>query len=320
MKIYNVKIKTMDSDRRVIENGWVEITDGIISAVESGSPEAVTAEDIDGNGRTVYPGFIDIHTHLGLSTSGVGMEGEDFNEESEPCTAHIRIVDGINPIDYSFELARKAGVTCCLVSPGSANPVAGSIAAVKTYGKRIDKMLVGTVGMKFSMGENPKLTYSDKEDAPYTRMAVAGIIREALIKAQKYGEAVERAMGSEEDMPEHTLITGHIDFRDVADHQDGLLHLAGIAYQILGIAKEFELDYVLIHCTDGHIIADELAEEEASTMIGPVICDRCKPENGKSYPSQRRHTFFSRHKGIICPVLTTPEVPMISAPHRRLLQ
>lgn len=82
------------------------------------------------------------------------MEGEDFNEESEPCTAHIRIVDGINPIDYSFELARKAGVTCCLVSPGSANPVAGSIAAVKTYGKRIDKMLVGTVGMKFSMGEN----------------------------------------------------------------------------------------------------------------------------------------------------------------------
>ena len=134
MKIYNVKIKTMDSDRRVIENGWVEITDGIISAVESGSPEAVTAEDIDGNGRTVYPGFIDIHTHLGLSTSGVGMEGEDFNEESEPCTAHIRIVDGINPIDYSFELARKAGVTCCLVSPGSANPVAGSIAAVKTYG------------------------------------------------------------------------------------------------------------------------------------------------------------------------------------------
>ena len=52
MKIYNVKIKTMDSDRRVIENGWVEITDGIISAVESGSPEAVTTEDIDGNGRT----------------------------------------------------------------------------------------------------------------------------------------------------------------------------------------------------------------------------------------------------------------------------
>lgn len=107
MKIYNVKIKTMDSDRRVIENGWVEITDGIISAVESGSPEAVTAEDIDGNGRTVYPGFIDIHTHLGLSTSGVGMEGEDFNEESEPCTAHIRIVDGINPIDYSFELGQE---------------------------------------------------------------------------------------------------------------------------------------------------------------------------------------------------------------------
>ena len=271
MKIYNVKIKTMDSDRRVIE---------------SGSPEAVTAEDIDGNGRTVYPGFIDIHTHLGLSTSGVGMEGEDFNEESEPCTAHIRIVDGINPIDYSFELARKAGVTCCLVSPGSANPVAGSIAAVKTYGKRIDKMLVGTVGMKFSMGENPKLTYSDKEDAPYTRMAVAGIIREALIKAQKYGEAVERAMGSEEDMPEFDMKSEAllpVLRGEVKAHFH--CHRADDIFTAIRIAKEFELDYVLIHCTDGHIIADELAEEDASCVIGPVICDRCKPEMANLTPA-----------------------------------
>lgn len=286
MKIYNVKIKTMDSDRRVIENGWVEITDGIISAVESGSPEAVTAEDINGNGRTVYPGFIDIHTHLGLSTSGVGMEVEDFNEESEPCTAHIRIVDGINPIDYSFELARKAGVTCCLVSPGSANPVAGSIAAVKTYGKRIDKMLVGTVGMKFSMGENPKLTYSDKEDAPYTRMAVAGIIREALIKAQKYGEAIERAMGSEEDMPEFDMKSEAllpVLRGEVKAHFH--CHRADDIFTAIRIAKEFELDYVLIHCTDGHIIADELAEEEASCVIGPVICDRCKPEMANLTPA-----------------------------------
>ena len=279
MKIYNVKIKTMDSDRRVIENGWVEITDGIISAVESGSPEAVTAEDIDGNGRTVYPGFIDIHTHLGLSTSGVGMEGEDFNEESEPCTAHIRIVDGINPIDYSFELARKAGVTCCLVSPGSANPVAGSIAAVKTYGKRIDKMLVGTVGMKFSMGENPKLTYSDKEDAPYTRMAVAGIIREALIKAQKYGEAVERAMGSEEDMPEFDMKSEAllpVLRGEVKAHFH--CHRADDIFTAVRIAKEFGLDAVLVHCTEGHINPEKLAAEHIPAIVGPIIATRTKPE------------------------------------------
>lgn len=285
MKIYNVKIKTMDDQRRVFDKGWVEIEDGKIIAVEEGEPLDIAEGDIDGKGMTLYPGFIDIHTHLGLSTSGVGMEGEDFNEESDPCTAHIRIVDGINPIDYSFELARKAGVTCCLVSPGSANPVAGSIAAIKTFGKRIDKMLVGTVGMKFSMGENPKLTYTDKEDAPYTRMAIAGIIREALMKARRYGEAVERAMGSEEDMPEFDM------------RSEALLpvlrgetkahfhcHRADDIFTAIRIAKEFELDYVLVHCTDGHIIADELAEEDAKCIIGPIICDRCKPEMANLTP------------------------------------
>ena len=159
MTIYNVKIYTMNDSDTVIENGYIKIENGIIAEVSEGKPSETAKDDIDGKGMTVYPGFIDAHTHLGLTTSGVGIEGEDLNEEFDPCTPQLRIIDGINPIDYSFEQARKAGVTCVFVSPGSTNPIAGSICALKTLGKRVDKMVVKTVGMKFSMGENPKLTY-----------------------------------------------------------------------------------------------------------------------------------------------------------------
>ena len=103
-------------------------------------------------------------------------------------------------------------------------------------------------------------------------------------------------MGSEEDMPEFDMKSEAllpVLRGEVKAHFH--CHRADDIFTAIRIAKEFELDYVLIHCTDGHIIADELAEEEASCVIGPVICDRCKPEMANLTP--RRHTFFSRHKG-----------------------
>lgn len=286
MTIYNVRIYTLNEKDEIIENGYVTTENGIITEVKSGMPEKIFDTDIDGKGFTLYPGFIDAHTHLGLSQSGVGIEGEDLNEESEPCTPQLRIIDGINPIDYSFELARNAGITTCLVSPGSTNPIAGEITAIKTVGKRIDKMIIRTVGMKFSMGENPKLTYMEKDDSPCTRMAVASTIREALYKAEKYADDVDRAEEFEdEDLPDYDIkseallpllkkkVTAHFH-----------CHRADDIFTAVRIAKEFDLDYTLVHCTDGHLIADELTEEKTSCIIGPVICDRCKPEMANLTP------------------------------------
>lgn len=285
MKIYNIKIYTMNSEHRIIENGYIEIDGEKIKAVRAGKPQNICENDVDGKSMCCYPGFIDDHTHLGLSASGVGIEGEDFNEESDPCTPQLRICDGINPIDYSFEQAVKAGVTTVLVSPGSSNPVAGEISAIKTYGKCVDKMLMQTVGMKFSMGENPKATYSDKENAPYTRMAVASIIREALKKAERYGEDIIRAKENDDDLPELDMkseaLLPVLD-RKIKAHFH--CHRADDIFTALRISKEFELDSVLIHCTDGHLIADELAEEKACCVIGPIICDRCKPEMANLTP------------------------------------
>ncbi len=278
MKIYNVKIYTMDKSRRVIDCGWVDIRDGIIIAVECGTPRDICDGDIDGRGASLYPGFIDSHTHLGLTTNGVGVESEDFNEESEPCAAQLRIIDAVNPFDTSFEKARNAGVTSVLISPGSMNPIAGDIIAVSTMGKRIDKMLLRRMGIKFALGENPKMTYMNRDESPCTRMAIASIIREALFKAKKYMEDKENAQDTD-DLPEFDLKCEALIpllKREIKAHFH--CHRADDIFTALRISREFGLDCVLVHCTDGHLITDELAEEKASAIIGPIICDPCKPE------------------------------------------
>lgn len=278
MHIRNVRIYTMDDNDRVIDNGFVTVENGVITAVEEGSPSDCCDNDIDGRGMTLYPGFIDAHTHMGLTSAGVGIEGEDLNEEFDPCTPQLRIIDGINPIDHSFEMARQAGVTTVIVSPGSTNPIAGSIAAVKTAGKRIDKMVIKTVGMKLALGENPKLTYMDHEQSPATRMAVASIIRDNLYKAQRYMQDIEQAE-SDSDLPDYdSAMEALLPLlrREIKAHFH--CHRADDIFTAVRIANEFDLDYTLIHCTDGHIIAEELADEKVSCVVGPVICDRCKPE------------------------------------------
>jgi len=278
MKIYNVKIFTMNKARSVIEKGWVEITEGKITAVCEGTPSSFEDVDIDGGGAALYPGFIDAHTHVGLTTNGVGIESEDFNEESEPCSAQLRVIDAINPFDESFEKARNAGITSVLISPGSMNPVAGDIVAVSTDGRRIDNMLLRRVGIKFALGENPKMTYMNRDETPCTRMAIAAIIREALLKAQRY-MADKEAAESESDLPELDpksealipLLRGELKAHFHCHRADDI-------FTALRISREFGLDYVLIHCTDGHLIAGELALENASAVVGPIICDPCKPE------------------------------------------
>lgn len=277
MTIYNVKIHTMNKERQVIDNGYVSFENGVITKIGEGTPK-ITDSDYDGGGCDLYPGFIDAHTHLGLTTNGVGVESEDFNEESDPTASQLRIVDGINPMDTSFQKALNAGVTTAIVSPGSMNPVAGDIVAVKTTGKRIDKMLIKTVGMKFSMGENPKMTYMNRDESPCTRMAVASLIRESLFKAKRYMEEKENAESSD-DLPDFDIKSEALIpllKRKIKAHFH--CHRADDIFTAIRIAKEFDLDYTLVHCTDGHLIADELKDENATAIIGPIICDPCKPE------------------------------------------
>lgn len=282
MVLINAQIYTM-GPLGFIKNGFVKINGNIIENV--GKMEELDIENeqvFDMKGKYLYPGFIDAHTHLGMVEDGLTFEGDDINEAVDPVTPNLRAIDAINPMDRCFSEALSAGVTTVVTGPGSSNPIAGQMVAIKTYGTRIDNMIIkDPVSMKFSLGENPKNTFSEKSQSPSTRMAVAALIREQLSKARKYlldkNEFFNDPDENEEpefDAKNEALIP--LLKREIPAHFHA--HRSDDIFTAIRIAKEFNLDYVIIHCTEGHLIADELKRENTKVFSGPFLSDRSKPE------------------------------------------
>lgn len=282
MYLINGRILTM-SARGIIDNGFVQISGGKIKNVGS-MTEIGNCDDgkiVDLDGKVVMPGIIDCHTHLGMSGDGLGFESDETNEENEPSTPHLRAVDAINPLDKCFDEALRAGVTSVVTGMGSANPVAGQLAAIKTYGRRIDDMIIkAPCAYKFALGENPKTVYNGKNQAPMTRMTTAAIIRESLFKAREYMEALDKYKSDDDetkpdfDIKCQSLIP--LLEKQVAAHFHA--HRADDIFSAIRIAHEFNIDYVIVHGTEGHLIADELAKENARVIAGPFLTERSKPE------------------------------------------
>ena len=298
MIIKNARIYTMalngGIETGIIENGYVKIFENLIDGVGAMKDYDINTENQDNNiieagGKWLLPGFIDAHTHLGMCEDSIKDEGDDLNEGTDPCVPQLRAVDAVNPMDKTFDEALSAGVTCVATGPGSANPISGQFAVIKTYGKRIDNMILkAPVGMKFALGENPKIFYGEKNQTPETRMATAAIIRENLRKAQKYGKKkfeYEESLKSDiegEDKPEEPDYDIKLEAllpvinKEIPAHIHA--HRADDIFTAVRICREFNIDFVIIHCTDGHLIADELAKDNVRAIVGPIICDRAKPE------------------------------------------
>lgn len=287
MLITHAKIHTMED--RTIPDGSIRIRGAVIDSVGSG--QFVPEQDeqvLDVRGADVYPGFIDAHTHLGMWEDALTFEGDDGNEETDPVTPQLRAIDALNPMDRCFSEAVAAGVTSVVTGPGSANPIGGQLAAIKTYGKRIDNMIIkAPVAIKMALGENPKTVYHGKNETPSTRMATAALIREQLFKAKRYLEDLERSQTDEDtDPPEFDMkcesmlpaLKGKIEVHFHAHRADDI-------YTAIRIAKEFQLNYVIIHGTEGHMIADDLAQEKTRVLSGPFFTDRCKPELKNQTPA-----------------------------------
>lgn len=318
MIIKNVKIKTMAG--RDIENGFVRFSDKIIELGDMDELSPMIEEEIDGAGKTLYPGFIDAHCHLGMWSDCLSMqlEGDDGNETTDPSTPHLRAIDSINAMDKCFEDAVSAGVTCVCTGVGSANPVGGSLAVIKTAGsKRVDKLIVKEpAAIKFALGENPKATYNDRDEAPVTRMATAAIIRETLQKALRYKQDLEdysAKKGTDDEVGKPDFDAKCEALLPLFNEKNKLkahfhCHRADDIFTAIRIANEFALDYVLIHCTDGGMIAEELAEDKPAVILGPLLGDRGKPELAHHSIETPRILAENSIKAAIC--TDHPETPI----------
>ena len=260
-----------------IENGCVLIgDDGKIAAVGAELSAPADCTVIDAEGKLVTPGCVDAHCHIGLDNEGMGWEGRDYNEIVDPLTPQLRAIDSINPLDEAFGLALQGGVTSACTGPGSANVVGGTFVAIKLAGKRVDNMIIkNPLAMKCAFGENPKRCYGQGlKKSPTTRMATAALLRELLFKARNYQQDKDAGKNPAFDMKLEAMLPvmrGEIPLKAHAHRADDIL-------TSIRIAKEFGVKLTLDHCTDGAIIADELALEGYSAFVGPSLGSKSKIE------------------------------------------
>ncbi|MCM3122030.1 MULTISPECIES: amidohydrolase [unclassified Mesobacillus] len=274
----NANVIPITSEQR--SNCDVLIEKGKIYRIEEDIPIASGDAIIDCSGNCLLPGFIDVHTHLGLYDEGTGWAGNDANETIEPMSPHVRAIDGVYPLDPAFSDALKYGITTVHVMPGSANVIGGTTSVIKTAGKNIKNMIIQeTAGLKIALGENPKRIHSMGNKDSITRMGIMGMLREAFYEAMHADNPDSLRI-----KPIIQALKREIPVRVHAHRADDIM-------SAIRFADEFNLDLRIEHCTEGHLIAEELAGLNLKVSVGPTLTRRSKVElKNKSWKTYQELT------------------------------
>lgn len=281
MYIVGGTIKTMAGGD--IKDGCIRVENGKIA--EIGKRDEVVFHPvsdervIEVKDGIIMPGIIEAHCHMGISEEKKGMEGDDCNEVVNPVTPGLRAIDAINTMDAAFDDAVRAGITSAMIGPGSSNVVGGQFAFLKTKGRRVDDLTVkAPAAMKVAFGENPKVNYSGQGKSPSTRMAIAALLREELTKAFDYMDRKRKAEDKGEDFQEEFAMECWLPVLRREIPLKAHVHRVDDIFTAVRIAKEFHLKMTLDHCSEGHLIAQELAAEGFPAVVGPDLASRSKIE------------------------------------------
>ena len=199
--IVNARILTVTKGE--IAKGTVLIANGKILEVGADVNVPEGARVIDAAGCVVTPGLVDSHSHLGLGPSGGVTED---NEASDPVTPQLRVIDsihpeGLGPDKGQFRNALAEGVTTVIARPGSGNVIGGQSAVLKLRGGTVDDMVVVfPADMKMALGH--KGAYASKGAMPMTKMGAAYLVRQAMLDAADYRDALARYAKEKAKKPE----------------------------------------------------------------------------------------------------------------------
>ena len=254
----------------LIKNGKLASV-GIVAETDGGV--------LDASGLHAWPGFIDAHSHIGLDAYG-GPTGNtyDFNEMNDICCPELRGLDSYYAMDSAIPMALAGGVTTVAAGPGSANVLGGTFLAVKMVGKTVEEAMIRpSVAMKCAFGENPKRCYKDKSIS--ARMTTAAKLRQMLFEAKDYMLRKEYAGDDVSKLPKFDMkmealipvLKREIPLKAHAHRSDDIM-------TAIRIAKEFGLRLTLEHCTEGHLIVDELKAANVPVAVGPGLSSPSKLE------------------------------------------
>lgn len=257
--------------------GDILVRNGKLASV--GIVAETDGEVLDASGLHAWPGFIDAHSHIGLDAYG-GPTGNtyDFNEMNDICCPELRGLDSYYAMDAAIPMALAGGVTTVAAGPGSANVLGGTFLAVKMVGKTVEEAMIRpSVAMKCAFGENPKRCYKDKSIS--ARMTTAAKLRQMLFEAKDYMLRKEYAGDDVSKLPKFDMkmealipvLKREIPLKAHAHRSDDIM-------TAIRIAKEFGLRLTLEHCTEGHLIVDELKAANVPVAVGPGLSSPSKLE------------------------------------------
>jgi len=244
-----------------INNGSVLIQAGKIVAVGTNVSAPAGARIIDATGKSVIPGMIDNHSHIGAKST-------DLNDSPMLIGPQHRFLDALDWNDPDFQDAVEGGVTTTVTGPGSGENVSGMAVVIKTFGTDYTKrMLLEKGGMKFAMGPKGRTRY------PATAMGVAANLRQYLIKTQEYMAAQKKWEddGKKGNPPARDL--GYEAMADVLTHKTYVrahVHAATDVMTLLRLKDEFGFDLTLHHSTEAYKVAQEVAKRGVTAVVLPL--------------------------------------------------
>lgn len=254
-----------------IERGTLVVQHGKIVAVGAQVAIPAGAEVVDAQGKTLMPGLVDTHSHIG------GLAGADG---SAPIQPEIRVFDSLSPFESGFRRALAGGITTVNVMPGSGHLLSGQTVYLKNRAKAgeattIDRLFqwpegdmdhagVPLGGIKMANGTNMQ----GPPPFPGTRAKSAALVRERFIKAVEYREKIKRAAGDAAKMPERDLgleaLVEVLDGRRVVHHHT---HRADDIMTVLRLQREFGFRLVLHHVSEAWKVADEIAKAKVPCSV-----------------------------------------------------
>lgn len=258
-----------DGEGGRIDNGTVFMSGGKINSV--GGPDTAIPADVmilDGTGKYVTPGIIDVHSHLGDYPTPSVSAHSDGNEATSPVTPQVWAEHSVWPQDPGFSRAMaNGGITSLQILPGSANLFGGRSATLKNVPARTVQAMKfpgAPYGMKMACGENPKRVYGSRSRLPSTRMGNLALNRQTWIDAQAYRDKLDDAKPPKRDLGKETLV-GVLD-GEILVHNH--CYRADELAQIIDMSKEFGYKVTAFHhAVESYKIADILAEEGICSAI-----------------------------------------------------
>ncbi|MCK5650926.1 MAG: amidohydrolase family protein, partial [Gemmatimonadetes bacterium] len=262
----------------VIENGMILIEDGKISRVGRGFDIPRGAQVLDAT--VVTPGFVDMHTHVGVYSIPMVPENSDGNESTNPITPQVRALDSYNFDDPAIAVGRAGGVTTVISRPGSANIIGGTSVAVKLKDGSPDEVVIKEIAdLKMAIEGNPVGAYGGRGQMPATLMGVYYLAEKAFIEAQEYMESWAKYEEKKESGEDATPPSRDLGKEALVLALEGEIpvhiHVA-TASEIMSairLSDQFGFNLSLCHSYWAHLLVDALADrkDELHINIGPPM-------------------------------------------------